>query len=88
MKLFIFFFLIILSYAKLYIELPEKLFEIIDIKGEKTGKKILIIGGIHGNEIGGYKSADILRNLKIENGEILLIPRINFISILAKCKRL
>ncbi len=86
MRFFIFFFLIILSYAKLYMELPEKPFEIIDIKGEKPGKKILIIGGIHGNEIGGYKSADILRNLKIKNGEILLIPRINFTAILANVR--
>jgi hypothetical protein len=63
-----------------HIELPKKPFEYFYKKG--SGKRILIIGGIHGNEMGAYKAADLLVDMDIK-ADILIIPRSNFISILA-----
>ena len=43
----------------------------------------MIIGGIHGNESGAYKAADLLVDCKIKKGELIIVPRSNFVSILA-----
>lgn len=47
------------------------------IKGKKSGKKIVIIGGIHGNEIAGIKAAEELRNLSLKRGQFAIIPKAN-----------
>jgi hypothetical protein len=66
-----------------HIVLPKKPFEYFHKKGK--GKRILIIGGIHGNEIGAYKAADLLVNMDIK-ADVLIIPRSNFTSILANVR--
>jgi hypothetical protein len=53
------------------------------LQGKIRGGRVLIIGGIHGNEVGAYKCADMLVESEILKGEILVIPRSNFTSILA-----
>jgi hypothetical protein len=71
-----------LTFAKSanHIELLKKPFEYFHKKGR--GKRILIIGGIHGNEMGAYKAADLLVDMDIK-ADVLIIPRSNFTSILA-----
>ena len=71
---------------KLYIKLPPKKLEYYHLKGKKSGGRVLIIGGIHGNEIGAYKAADLLIDNELKSGEILVIPRSNFTSILANVR--
>jgi len=71
---------------KLYIKLPPKKLEYYHLKGKKDGGRVLIIGGIHGNEIGAYKAADILVDNELKRGELLIIPRSNFTSILANVR--
>jgi len=71
---------------RLHISLPKKPFEYYILKGEKKGGRVLIIGGIHGNEIGAYKASDILVDLKVKMGELIIIPRSNFTSILANVR--
>ena len=66
------------------VELPQKPHQIYRKRGKLPGKRVLLIGGIHGNEIGAYKSADLLIDCDIERGELIIIPRSNFTSILAK----
>ncbi|WP_457560396.1 M99 family carboxypeptidase catalytic domain-containing protein [Caminibacter sp.] len=68
---------------RLYIKLPPKNMKHYHIKGKQKGGRVLIIGGIHGNEIGAYKCADMLVESDILKGEMLIIPRSNFTSILA-----
>jgi len=68
---------------RLFIKLPPKNLEHYHIQGRKKGGRILIIGGIHGNEIGAYKCADMLIESDIRKGEMLIVPRSNFTSILA-----
>jgi len=68
---------------RLHITLPKKPFEYYEKKSKRKGGRVLIIGGIHGNEIGAYKAADMLIDTKLTKGEMLIIPRSNFTSILA-----
>jgi len=71
------------SNDRLYIKLPKKPFEYYEKKSRQKGARVLIIGGIHGNEIGAYKAANMLVDTTLKRGEMLIIPRSNFTSILA-----
>jgi len=68
---------------RLYVNLPKKPFEYYKLTSKQKGARVLIIGGIHGNEVGAYKAADMLVETKLKKGELLIIPRSNFTSILA-----
>jgi len=61
--------------------MPPKPFEFFIKEGKLKGGKILIIGGIHGNEPGGYKASDILLDTEIKKGSIAILPRSNPESI-------
>lgn len=74
------------SHNKIHIDLPQKPFEYHIKTGKLPGKRVLIIGGIHGNEIGAYKSADLLTECEVTKGELIIVPRSNFVSILAKTR--
>ncbi len=65
------------------IELPPFPIQETYLKGEKKGGRVFIVGGIHGNEPGAYKAAEILRHVKVKKGELFIAPRMNFVSILA-----
>jgi hypothetical protein len=61
--------------------MPPKPFEYFIKEGKKKGGKILIIGGIHGNESGGYKASDMLIDTELTKGSIAILPRSNPESI-------
>jgi len=61
--------------------MPPKPFEYFIKEGKQKGGRILIIGGIHGNEEGSYKASDILIDTDILKGEIAILPRSNPESI-------
>ncbi len=52
------------------------------IYGENPGKTLLIIGGIQGNEPGGYLAADLYVEMSLKKGNLIVVPRANFYSIL------
>jgi len=52
------------------------------IYGEESGKTLLIIGGIQGNEPGGYLAADFYVEMSLRKGNLIVVPRANFSSIL------
>ena len=52
------------------------------IKGTQPGKTLLIIGGIQGDEPGGYLAADFYADFLLEKGNLIVVPRANFPSIL------
>lgn len=56
--------------------------EVIRIKGKKPGLTVLIFGGIHGDEPGGYFSSEILCKVKLHKGNLIIVPRVNFPSIM------
>jgi len=51
------------------------------IQGRSPGKTLLLIGGIQGNEPGGFLSADLYADMKISKGNLIVVPRANFYSI-------
>ncbi len=49
--------------------------------GVKKGNTLLVIGGIHGNEPGGYFAPSVLiQHYKITKGNLIVIPNLNFDS--------
>jgi hypothetical protein len=52
------------------------------IYGKTPGKTMLLIGGIQGNEPGGFLSADLYADIALEKGNLIVVPRANFLSIL------
>jgi hypothetical protein len=52
------------------------------IKGKKPGKTLMLIGGIQGNEPGGFLSADLYADMRLEKGNLIVVPRANFYSII------
>ena len=68
---------------RLFFKFPKKPFEYYHKKSKNSKFKVMLIGGIHGNEPGAYKAADMLVNATLKKGELLIIPRSNFTSILA-----
>ncbi len=66
---------------KYHFIMPQKPFKFYIKKGKLPGKRVLIIGGIHGNEPGGYKASDILLDTEIDRGVLAILPRSNPESI-------
>jgi len=54
------------------------------INGTTPGKTLLIIGGIQGDEPGGFLAADFYADFLLEKGNLIVVPRANFPSILRK----
>ena len=71
---------------RLHFSFPKKPFEYFHKKSKNSKFKVMLIGGIHGNEMGAYKAADMLVDAKLNKGELFIIPRSNFTSILANLR--
>ena len=52
------------------------------IHGRTPGPTLMIIGGIQGNEPGGFLAADSYVDLTLKKGSLIVVPRANFYSIL------
>lgn len=50
--------------------------------GREDGKTLLIIGGIQGNEPGGFMAADLFSELSLKKGNLIVVPRANLKSII------
>ena len=55
--------------------------DIYKIYGETPGKTLLLIGGIQGDEPGGFLSADHYADISLARGKLIVVPRANFKSI-------
>lgn len=59
-------------------------FSLYELKGDSDGATLLVIGGIHGDEPGGYFAPSILINsYHILKGNVLVVPNLNPDSIMA-----
>jgi len=52
------------------------------IFGDEPGSTLMIIGGIQGDEPGGYLTADLYADIHLKRGNLIVVPRANFYSIL------
>lgn len=55
--------------------------EVIVIEGAQSGPTALVTGGIHGDEISGYRAADTISGWDIAQGTLVVIPRANTVAI-------
>ncbi len=56
--------------------------------GSKPGKTLMLIGGIQGDEPGGFLAADLYADFSLEKGNLIVVPRANFPSILLKKRKI
>lgn len=65
-----------------YLANTEHELHIYRIYGQEPGKTIMLIGGIQGDEPGGYLTADLYADISLKRGNLIVVPRANFYSIL------
>ena len=56
--------------------------DVIRISGKEPGLTALVFGGIHGDEPGGYFSSELLAHIRLRRGNLIIVPRVNFPSIM------
>ena len=58
-----------------------------DFDGKEDGDTLLVLGGIHGNEPGGYYAPSLLTShYKITKGHLIVVPNINFDSLIRNAR--
>lgn len=67
---------------KTYFENTDYELHVYEIHGHESGPTMMIIGGIQGNEPGGYLSADLYADISLATGNLIVVPRANFHAIL------
>ncbi len=70
------------SEHRVYFEGTSYELHVYKIFGRQPGRTMLIIGGIQGDEPGGFLSADLYTDLTLEKGNLIVVPRANFKSII------
>lgn len=58
------------------------------IHGVKPGKTLMIMGGIQGDEPAGFLAADLYADFSLEKGNLIVVPRANFPSIMKKERKI
>jgi len=73
-----------LSKREHVVHFPNTAYElsIYKIYGRRPGPTLMLIGGIQGNEPGGFLSADLYADMSLEKGTLIVVPRANFYSII------
>lgn len=56
--------------------------EVYRLFGKEKGPTVLVFAGLHGDESGGYLTADRYVGLKLLKGNLILVPRLNLYAIL------
>lgn len=58
------------------------------INGKRPGKTILLIGGIQGDEPGGFLSVDLYADISLAKGNLIVVPRANFHTIMLQRRQI
>lgn len=72
---------------EIYFKNTDYKLKVYHISGRTPGKTMMIIGGIQGDEPGGYLAADSYVDISLEKGNFIIVPRANLLSII-KNKRI
>jgi len=65
-----------------YFENTDYELHVYKITGETKGKTVMILGGIQGDEPGGFLTADSYADISLAKGSLIVVPRANLPSIL------
>lgn len=60
---------------------PNEL-SVYQVYGAQDGKTLMLLGGIQGDEPGGFLSADLYTDISLLKGNLIVVPRANFYSII------
>lgn len=60
----------------------EQEIEVFKIRGKEKGPTVMILGGIQGDEPGGFLSAEHYTNVSVKRGNLIIVPRANLNSVL------
>ncbi len=71
-----------------YFEGQENELHVYRINGTHPGKTLLIVGGIQGDEPGGFLAADFFADFLLEKGNLIVVPRANFLSIVKQERKI
>jgi len=71
-----------------YFEDTDHELHVYRIHGEEPGKTLMLIGGIQGDEPGGFLSADHYADISLAKGNLIVVPRANFQSIVLKRRKI
>jgi len=71
-----------------YFEGSDHELSVFRIYGKKSGKTLMIVGGIQGDEPGGHLSADLYADFSLSKGNLIVVPRANFLSIVLKQRQI
>lgn len=66
---------------KVYFKGTDSELDVYTITGSAAGPTLLLLGGIQGDEPGGYLAADLYADMSLKKGNIIVVPRANFLSI-------
>jgi len=62
-------------------------FSLHKLESAKTGPRVLVLGGIQGDEPGGFNAASLLvTDYKISKGSVWIVPNLNFESIIKRSR--
>jgi len=64
-----------------YFEGTEAQLDVYTITGAMPGPTLLLLGGIQGDEPGGYLAADLYADITLCKGNMIVVPRANFFSV-------
>ncbi|VEN74989.1 conserved hypothetical protein [Candidatus Desulfarcum epimagneticum] len=70
-----------------YFEGSDHELNVYRIHGKEKGKTLMLVGGIQGDEPGGFLSADLYADLTLARGGLIVVPRANFQSIVLKKRK-
>lgn len=72
----------------MFFEGTEAQLEVFFIQGQIQGPTLLVVGGIQGDEPGGYLAADLYADISLKTGNMIVVPRANFLSIVRNARGL
>ena len=67
---------------KVYFQGTDHELDVYRIRGKQDGPTLMLIGGIQGDEPGGYLAVDHYADISLSRGNLIVVPRANFQSIL------
>ncbi|MCX6112762.1 MAG: M14/M99 family metallopeptidase [Proteobacteria bacterium] len=73
---------------KIYLDKTDFELHVFEIHGKIPGPTLMIIGGIQGDEPSGYLAADIYSDVKLKRGNLIVVPRANFLSIMQNRRKI
>jgi hypothetical protein len=73
---------------KVYFKGEDCHLDVYFIKGTNPGPTLLLLGGIQGDEPGGYLAADLYADAALKKGNLIVVPRANLLSIVKNSRGL